>query len=211
MRRAREPLERAGVHPPEVDRTAGEAADLVDRIRRGDAEAFEELAREVAPRLYRLAVHLTGRAEEAEDLVQETLVRALPALKRFEGRAKLSTYLVRALGNLWKNRLRSRSRSKIVGWLKVGGSDGNDESTAIDPVDPAPSAHERMEGEDRAVRVRKAVARLRPDRRLVLLLREVEERSYEEIAEVTEVPIGTVRSRLARAREDLRRLLGDES
>ena len=211
MKRAREPLERAGVHSPEVDRTAGEAADLVDRIRRGDADAFEELAREAAPRLYRLAVHLTGRAEEAEDLVQETLVRALPALKRFEGRAKLSTYLVRALGNQWKNRLRSRSRSKIVGWLKVGGTDGDDDSKAIDPVDPAPSAHERMEGEDRAVRVREAVARLRPDRRLVLLLREVEERSYEEIAEMTEVPIGTVRSRLARARQDLRRLLGDES
>ena len=211
MRRAREPLERAGVHSPEVERTSGEAADLVDRIRRGDADAFEELAREVAPRLYRLAVHLTGRAEEAEDLVQETLVRALPALKRFEGRAKLSTYLVRALGNLWKNRLRSRSRSKIVGWLKVGGHDDNDGSTAIDPVDPTLSAHEKMEGEDRAIRVRKAVARLRPDRRLVLLLREVEERSYEEIAEVTEVPIGTVRSRLARAREDFRRLLGDES
>jgi len=211
MRRAREPLERAGVQSPEVDRAAGEAADLVDRIRRGDADAFEELAREVAPRLYRLAVHLTGRAEEAEDLVQETLVRALPALKGFEGRAKLSTYLVRALGNQWKNRLRSRSRSRIVGWLKVGGSDGDPESPAIDPVDPAPSAQERMEGEDRAIRVRKAVARLRPDRRLVLLLREVEERSYEEIAELTEVPIGTVRSRLARAREDLRRLLGVES
>jgi RNA polymerase sigma-70 factor (ECF subfamily) len=194
-----------------VDQTAGEAADLVDRIRRGDADAFEELAREVAPRLYRLAVHLTGRAEEAEDLVQETLVRALPALRRFEGRAKLSTYLVRALGNQWKNRLRSRSRSKIVGWLKVGGSDDDPGSAALDPVDPAPSAQDRLEGEDRAALVRKAVAKLRPDRRLVLLLREVEERSYEEIAEVTAVPIGTVRSRLARAREDLRRLLEDPS
>jgi RNA polymerase sigma-70 factor (ECF subfamily) len=193
-----------------VDRTVGEAADLVDRIRRGDADAFEEMAREVAPTLYRLAVHLTGRTEEAEDLVQETLVRALPALRKFEGRAKLSTYLARALGNLWKNRLRSRSRSRIVGWLKIGESGDDPGSPAIDPVDPGPSAQDRLEGEDRAARVRRAVAGLRPDRRLVLLLREVEERSYEEIAEVTEVPIGTVRSRLARAREDLRRLIEDE-
>jgi RNA polymerase sigma-70 factor (ECF subfamily) len=191
-----------------VDRTAGEAADLVARIRRGDADAFDEMAREVAPTLFRLAVHLTGRTEEAEDLVQETLVRALPALARFEGRAKLSTYLTRALGNLWKNRLRSRSRSRIVGWLKIGETD-DPGVPSIDPVDPGPSPQDRLEGEDRAARVRRAVAKLRPDRRLVLLLREVEERSYEEIAEVTEVPIGTVRSRLARAREDLRRLLED--
>jgi RNA polymerase sigma-70 factor (ECF subfamily) len=191
-----------------VDRTS-RAADLVDRIRRGDADAFEEMAREVAPALYRLAVHLTGRTEDAEDLVQETLVRALPALRKFEGRAKLSTYLTRALGNLWKNRLRSRSRSRIVGWLKVGERE-DPEVPTVDPVDPGPSAQDRLERDDRAARVRRAVAGLRPDRRLVLLLREVEERSYEEIAEVTEVPIGTVRSRLARAREDLRRLLEDE-
>ena len=65
----------------------------------------------------RTALRLTGRVEDAEDLVQETLVRTLPALRRFEGRSRLSTYLVRALLNLWKNRLRSRSRSPIVAWL----------------------------------------------------------------------------------------------
>jgi RNA polymerase sigma-70 factor (ECF subfamily) len=211
MTKTREPLERPGVHSPGVNGPGDDEADLVGRIRRGDPDAFEELAREVAPRLFRLAVHLTGRAEGAEDLVQETLVRALPALRRFEGRAKLSTYLVRALGNLCKNRLRSRSRSKIADWIRIGGSPGDPETAEIDPVDPAPTAQEHLEGEDRAARVRKAVAELRPDRRWVLLLREVEERSYEEIAELTAVPIGTVRSRLARAREDLRTLLGDES
>ena len=86
MTRTREPLESSGVHSPGGDRPAPEA-DLVDRIRRGDADAYEQLAREVAPKLYRLAVHLTGRRDEAEDLVQETLVRALPALRRFEAAA----------------------------------------------------------------------------------------------------------------------------
>ena len=78
-------------------------------------------------------------------------------------------------------------------------------------VDPAPSPLERLEREDRAEQIRACVARLEPNRRLTLLLREIEELSYEEIAEMTGVPVGTVRSRLARAREDLRSMLGDRS
>ena len=194
-----EPGTPTGVHEVRVERTKTEQdpAELLAGVRQGDAAAFEALARQNASRLYRMALHLTGVQEEAEDLVQETLVRALPALKKFEGRAQLSTYLVRALANLWKNRLRSRSRSRIV-----------DEEPLFDPPDGSSSALERLEAEDAAIRVRAAVARLDPERRMALLLREVEDLSYEEIASITRVPVGTVRSRLARAREDLRRLLG---
>jgi len=184
-------------------------AELLQRIRKGDPDAFEAVAREHAPRLFRLAMRMTGRREEAEDLVQETLVRALPALKRFEGRARLSTYLIRALGNLWKNRLRSKKRSRFVEWFR-GKPGDEDETSELDPADTAPSAHELLERRDRAEQVRCAVQRLEPARRWTLLLREVEEMSYEEIAEVTGVAVGTVRSRLARARSDLRRLMEAE-
>ncbi len=212
MTRNREQTDPVGVHSSEASDPERDSAELVERIRRGDADAFEQMAREVGPRLYRLALHLSGNRDEAEDLVQETLVRALPALRRFEGRAKLSTYLVRALGNLWKNRLRSRSRSKIVEWFRVGGDkDDDDTRDDLDPPDQAPSAQEILETEDRAADVRRALSGLRPDRRITLLLREVEELSYEEIAATTGVPVGTVRSRLARAREDMRRLLGGDA
>lgn len=200
-----EPGGRIGVHTTE----AGEpAAELLERVRRGDPAAFEEIAREQAPRLFRLAYRLTGRREDAEDLVQETLVRALPKLRKFEGRAKLSTYLIRALGNLWKNRLRSRKRSRIVEWFRAAGRDDEQREATLDPPDGAPSAFERLAAAERADQLRRAVAELEPARRLALLLREVEEMSYEEIAEMTRVPVGTVRSRLARARDDLRRRLG---
>lgn len=181
-------------------------ADSLEAIRRGDPAAFEALARRHAPRLYRTALHLTGKPEDAEDLVQEVLVKALPALRRFEGRAQLSTYLIRALQNAWKNRLRSRSRSRILPHVVVGQAEPGTRS--VDPRDERPTAFEALEAEDRAARVHSAVARLEPDKRLALILREVEELSYEEIAEVTQVPVGTVRSRLARARDDLRRFLG---
>lgn len=188
--------------------TGERTAELLERLRRGDPDAFEAVAREHAPRLFRLALRLTGRREDAEDLVQETLVRALPKLSAFEGRAALSTYLIRALGNLWKNRLRSRKRSRIVGWFRARASE---DEPPLDPPDGAPSPLDRLEARDRAARVRRAVAELEPVRRLTLLLREVEEMSYEEIARMTGVPVGTVRSRLARAREELRGRLGHAS
>lgn len=198
-----------GVQPPGDGQPAADSEALLADLQRGDPAAFEALAAEHGPRLFRFALHLTGRREEAEDLMQEALVRALPALRSFEGRAQVSTYLCRALTNLWKNRLRSRSRSRIVDWLRLGGGSQHDEAQApFDPPDPAPSAEARLSFEDVAARVRRAVLRLDPDRRLVLLLREVEEMSYEEIATVTAVPVGTVRSRLARARDELRELLG---
>ena len=205
---ASEPKRAGGVQPEGDGTAAPESGALVAGLRRGDPAAFEALAAEHGPRLFRFALHLTGRRDEAEDLMQEALVRALPALRSFEGRAQLSTYLCRALTNLWKNRLRSRSRSRIVDWLRLGGARGDEDGeTPFDPPDPAPTPEARVASDDDAARVRRAVVRLDPDRRLVLLLREVEEMSYEEIAAVTAVPVGTVRSRLARAREDLRALL----
>lgn len=211
MDRFREPAGASGVHSIESREPARDPEKLLEGIRRGDADAFEQLAREHAPRLYRLALRLTGRVEDAEDLVQETLVRSLPALRRFEGRARLSTYLARALSNLWKNRLRSRSRSPLVGWFWLGRRRAEeDDGPDPEPADDAPDAVATLEARDRAGRVREAVAGLLPERRLTLLLREVEELSYEEIASATGVPVGTVRSRLARAREDLRRVLEKE-
>ena len=115
MSGAREPQARSGVHEEETGR---ESAEVLEAIRRGDADAFEAVAREHAPALFRVALKLTRRREDAEDLVQETLVKALPKLRGFEGRAKISTYLFRALTNLWKNRLRSKQRSRLVEWFR---------------------------------------------------------------------------------------------
>jgi RNA polymerase sigma-70 factor (ECF subfamily) len=204
-----EPRGADGVYTPGREGGERETAELLEAIRRGDGDAFEAVARSQAPRLFRFAVRLTGRREDAEDLVQETLVRALPALKRFEGRARLSTYLVRTLGNIWKNRLRSRKRSRLVDWFRGSGGREENESGEILAVDDSPSPLERLEAKDRAQEVRRAVARLEPNRRLALLLREVEELSYEEISEMIGVPVGTVRSRLARARAELRTLVGE--
>ncbi len=205
---ARELEGRCGVCPGETDR---ETPEVLAAIRRGDADALDALARRHAPGLFRVALRLTGRREDAEDLVQETLVRALPKLAAFEGRASVATYLFRVLANLWKNRLRSRKRSRIVEWLRSREQRDEHAPPEVDPADPRPLALEQLEREERAARVRDALAAIEPARRLTLLLREVQELPYEQIAEITAVPVGTVRSRLARAREDLRLLLRSRS
>ena len=185
---------------------AADAEPWIQDLRSGDPAAFDRVAHEMAPRLYRLALRLTGRREDAEDLVQETFVRCLPALRNFEGRARVSTYLIRALGNQWRNRLRTRRRSRLVPWLRSG----PDGPVELDPPSTGMRPDERLAADDRAERIRAAVARLEPTRRWTLLLREIEEMSYEQIAEVTDTAVGTVRSRLSRARDDLRRILERE-
>jgi RNA polymerase sigma-70 factor (ECF subfamily) len=212
MDEIREPKTAGGVYGTVGDDAERETPEQLEAIRRGDADAFERVARQYAPRLFRFALRLTGNREEAEDLVQETLLRALPALRKFEGRARLSTYLIRALSNLWKNRLRTKSRSRLVEWFRAARrnpSRPEEDEAEFVPVDQAPSPLERLEAEERDEEVRNAVSRLEPNRRLTLLLREVEGLSYEEIARMTGVPVGTVRSRLARARDDLRALIGE--
>ena len=212
MDEIRDPGTASGVYSSVGDDVELESPEQLEAIRRGDADAFEQVARRHAPRLFRFALRLTGSREEAEDLVQETLLRALPALKRFEGRARLSTYLLRALSNLWKNRLRAKSRSRLVEWFRAARrnpSRPEEDEAEFVPVDQAPSPLERLEANERTEEVRQAVSKLEPNRRLALLLREVEDLSYEEIARMTGVPVGTVRSRLARARDDLRALIGE--
>jgi RNA polymerase sigma-70 factor (ECF subfamily) len=203
MDRDREPDAPAGVSQPEPTERITRAQ--LQAIRRGDADAFEAVARDQAPALFRMARRLTGNREDAEDLVQETLVRSLPRLTHFEGRAMLSTYLMRALGNLWKNRLRSKSRSRVVSWFRRD----RDHGGWVEPevADPTPGAAENLQRAEVAVQLRGALQTLDPVRLWTLLLREVEELSYEQIAEVTRVPVGTVRSRIARARDDLRRAM----
>ncbi|MDH3626121.1 MAG: sigma-70 family RNA polymerase sigma factor [Acidobacteriota bacterium] len=208
MKDSREPRVVSGVHDHQEVGPDAELADLLERIRRGDGDAFEQVAREQGPRLFRLALRLCSQRADAEDLVQETLLKGLPALKRFEGRSSLATYLTRAMGNLWKNRLRSRSRSRMVDWFRgLGGSAAEDETDLIEPAADLPDPQQHLERREEAVAVQRALRHLEPTRRWTLLLREVEDLSYEEIASVTDVPVGTVRSRIARARAEMRHLL----
>jgi RNA polymerase sigma-70 factor (ECF subfamily) len=176
---------------------------LVEQCRRGDAQAFARLVSLHEGMVYGLAARMLGDPEEARDLAQEVFLQVYRKLSHFEGRSSLKTWIYRIVVNQCRNRRRwwrRRRRERSVGL---------DELSAKDEarLGPGDSPFEDVARRERARRVQDALLRLSFDHRAVLLLREVEGLSGEEIAASLGLSEGTVKSRLARAREALRRLL----
>jgi RNA polymerase sigma-70 factor, ECF subfamily len=165
------------------------------------AAGTDTLGSEHIDGLYSYALVLTRNHAEAEDLVQETYVRAIPAIGRLRPDSNIKAWLFTILRNIWFNQLRKRrSDPQMVQPDMEGGALDN-------LVNPGKNSYEIYAGKLEARRVRTAVEQLPLDFREVILLREFEELSYQEIANLLNCPPGTVMSRLARARSKLRALL----
>jgi RNA polymerase sigma-70 factor (ECF subfamily) len=182
--------------PPLAGRTA---ADLVAAHLDGDPRAFRELVGRYRDRLVGFVSRTIGDRERAEDLVQEAFLRVYRHLHRFDPARKFSTWLYTIASNLAKNELRNRRRSPLVPYGALQPHDGPDPQplqfeaagTRPDEMYASRYLHEAVTA---------AVACLSPSHREVFVLREIEGRSYEEIARLTASNLGTVKSRLNRAR-----------
>jgi RNA polymerase sigma-70 factor (ECF subfamily) len=168
-------------------------------------ESFADIVNSESQRLYRLCFRLTGNSQEAEDLCQDALARALKSFHQFEGRSQISTWLYRIALNAWKNKMRTKRTVTIFGFFRSEEkSESGDASMPIEPVGhdaPLESGIERSESERL---LQSALDGLDPEHREIVVLRDIEDKSYDELADLLGVPIGTVKSRLARAREALR-------
>lgn len=164
----------------------------------------DEFVRRTADGVYALALRLTGNTADAWDLAQDALVRAVKALDSFRGDADPRTWVYRITVNAWKNRAASASERmrRAQEPLEPGDERGGPELAGGDPPADAPL----VRGEE-AEAVRAAVAALEPVDRACLQLREFDGLSYEEIAQALDVPVGTVKSRLHRARSALAKAL----
>lgn len=151
--------------------------------------------------LFGYAMVLTRNRSEAEDLVQETCVRALGALRHLRVDSNVKSWMLTILRNIWLNQLRKQRTTPSI--VEMDG----DETTASVVIEPSKGPHALYESKMESEQVRQAIQRLPTDFREVILLREYEELSYQEIAHVLACPVGTVMSRLARARLKLRTLL----
>lgn len=169
--------------------------DLVEKARGGDPSAFHELVDRYAGSLFGLAVSLSGNAADAEDMLQETFTGAFRGLGAFEGRSSVKTWLTRILIRQRARHWRSTHRGKAA-TLSI--EDAPDSSVAT------PSSHAAT---DARIDVTAAIKSLSPDHREVIALREIQGLSYDEIADILEIPRGTVESRLFRARRELQERL----
>ena len=166
-----------------------------------DVVTFDEVYQRFRGPVWRLARRLTGDEEEALEATQEIFLRIWRGLAGFRGEAKLSTWVFQVAWNY----LRMAHRRKVQrGRFSVVGDEG--ETPLVERLaDPAPGPERRLEASQRLRRVETALAGLEEHHRTVLWLRDGEGLSYEDIAAALDVPIGTVRSRLARARANLRK------
>lgn len=167
-----------------------------DRVDHADAISIDYL-----DGLYSFALVLTRNHAEAEDLVQETYFRAMQAVGRLLPPRNMKSWLFTILRNIWLNQLRkSRNRPQMVGIATDNGAANN-------VVEPSIDSYARYVSKVEVEQVRAAIQKLPVDFRETILLREYEDLSYQEIARVMDCPVGTVMSRLARARAKLRELL----
>ena len=177
---------------------------LVERCRAGDLTGFESLVEKYKRRAYRLAYQVLRDQEEALDVAQEAFIKAYQSLPRFRGQSAFYTWLFRIIVNLAMDRHRQRvARQRAFGaegvpseeWERLAPAGG------LDPEDEAARAEQRR-------RIETALGGLPPHHRSIIILSDIEGLSYREIADVLEIPLGTVMSRLHNARKRLRRLLG---
>jgi RNA polymerase sigma-70 factor, ECF subfamily len=163
-------------------------ADLVSRAQAGRLDAFEELVRRHRLATYRVALRMLGDEQDAEDATQDAFVQAWRSLARFRADAAFSTWMYRIVTNRCLNLLRARRRT---------------EPLPADRQAPASEPDRIAEGRWQVEDLKRAIARLTPEQRAPLVLRELEGCSYEQIAEALELSIPAVKSRLHRARLEL--------
>jgi len=175
---------------------------LLDRLIERDEQAFSEIVRLYGDKVFSLIYRMLGNRQEAEDVAQDVFITVFKTIESFRGEAKFSTWLLRIAANHAKNRIKHLARRPTEG------ADPDDVSQLRTlPDRPSPPVQARIETPDAMLEaaqterlMQEAIANLPEDQRLLVVLRDVEEMSYQEIEEITGLPEGTIKSRLHRAR-----------
>ena len=192
----------AGNELSNIEEKRDDDAALVASSQKGDLEAFERLVTKHQKRMLNIAYRLTGDYDDACEVVQDSFVSAYKSIKTFRGEAKFSTWLTTITLNLSKNRLKqTKSRQGREAFSLDDPVRTDEGEMTIDAPSREPSVLDRLEKHDAQNRVRDCIKALEQDFREVLVLRDMQDFSYEEIGGMLRLREGTVKSRLFRARE----------
>lgn len=173
---------------------------VVRSILDGDVNAYELLVKEYEKSVYNLALRMVGNSEDAADMSQEAFIKAYNSLTSFRGDSKFSVWLYRIVSNVCLDFIRSRKRKQT---MSLSTEDDDGDSVEMDIADDTQSPERLMEKQLTRDAVRRGLASMPPIQREILLLREIQGLSYDEIAEVLNLEAGTVKSRIFRARKKL--------
>lgn len=187
--------------------TREQEAAIVRKVLGGDANAFETLVLEYEKNVYNIALRMTGNSEDAADMTQEAFIKAYNSLQSFRGDSKFSVWLYRIVSNVCLDFLRSKNRRPTVS-LSVEDDDGED--AQLDVADESQSPELLLDRKLTRDSVCRGLDSLPPDYRQILLLREIQGLSYDEIAQALGLEVGTVKSRIFRARKRLCTFLIDD-
>ncbi len=178
--------------------------EIIEKVRQGDNQAFEVLVERYQTKVYNLALRMCGNEDDAFDLAQDAFIRAWKSLGSFQFESAFSTWLFRLTSNLCLDYLRAKKRRAAVSLTMTG---EEDEQAQLDVPDPAMTPEEAvLASEDKAI-LMEAINSLSADYRQIITLRAINDLSYAEIARILQIQEGTVKSRLSRARAELKNKL----
>jgi RNA polymerase sigma-70 factor (ECF subfamily) len=190
--------------------TGEDDRSLIEAFIGGDARSFDRLVLAYKDRVFNVCYRLMGDYEEANDCAQDTFIKVFRSLKRFRFEAAFSTWLYRIAVNTCKSRLSSRSYRHSVKMVRINGmSEGERGVYEYSSHNPHANPGVRLERKEREKRIQWAINSLPHDQKLVVVLRDVQGLSYEEVSAATGFNLGTVKSKLSRAREKLKDRLKD--
>lgn len=181
--------------------------DLIRRSQQGDLEAFDSIVAAYQDRIFGLACRLMGGYDDANDLCQEVFIACFRKIGQFRGEARLQTWLYRIAVNTAKNAWKHRERRGYSKTFSIEAVSREDDSRPFELPSGNPSPRRQAEAIEASRALEACLERLNPEQREALVLRCIEDMSYDEIAQVLQCNLGTVKSRINRARVELRELM----
>jgi len=176
---------------------------LLEAARAGSLAAFEELVLRYEKKIYNYCYRMTNNEQDAEDLTQEVFIKVYKNLKSFRGNSHFSTWVYRIAHNICIDRYRRMKISSVS--LSAGGSGEDDKEIEIASNDQSPE--EAVITREQQELLQKCITELKPQYRSAIVLRDIQNYSYEEISRIMDIPIGTVKSHISRARSALREIV----
>lgn len=181
--------------------------EMIARCRRGDREAFNELVLMYQTQVFNIAYGMLSDYEDASDAAQEVFIKVYRSIASFKGQSSFSTWLYRICANVCNDALRKRQRRGVSVSIDA---EYEERSAAAELASDMPTPEESAEMNERQMAVREAIAGLSDDYREVIVLADMRDLSYDEVAAILKCPVGTVKSRLNRARAALRKKLSEK-